>query len=129
MRMKRFLSARFLKFAVVGMSGMIIDFGTTWICKEKLRINKYIANSMGFTCAVFSNYFLNRSWTFESTDTHIATQFSKFLLVSLIGLVINNLILFFLVKNTKLNFYLLKLFVIGIVFLWNYLANLLYTFH
>lgn len=123
------LSGKFLKFGIVGMSGMLIDFSTTWICKEKLQINKYIANSAGFTLAVFSNYLLNRYWTFQSTDNHIATQFSRFLLVSIIGLAINNLILYLLVKNTTFNFYLLKLFVIGIVFLWNYFANLLYTFH
>jgi putative flippase GtrA len=125
----KIFNARFIKFGIVGMSGMIIDFGTTWICKERLKMNKYIANSTGFVCAMFSNYFLNRYWTFESTDNHIATQFTKFLFVSLIGLGINNLLLYLLVKNTKLNFYLLKLMVIGIVFIWNYFANLLYTFH
>jgi putative flippase GtrA len=127
--MRKIFSTRIIKFGVVGMSGMVIDFGTTWICKEKLKINKYIANSTGFVCAMFSNYILNRFWTFESTDNHIATQFTKFLFVSLIGLGINNLLLYILVKNTKLNFYLLKLMVIGIVFIWNYFANLLYTFH
>jgi putative flippase GtrA len=127
--MYKIFSARFIKFAVVGLSGMVIDFSVTWLCKEKLKINKYIANSAGFICAMFNNYSLNRYWTFESTDTHIATQFTRFLLVSLIGLAINNLLLFLLVKNTRLNFYLLKLFVIAIVFVWNYFANLLYTFH
>ena len=127
--MNKILNARFIKFGIVGMSGMIIDFGTTWICKEKLKINKYIANSTGFVCAMLSNYCLNRYWTFESTDNHVAIQFTKFLLVSLIGLAINNTLLYLFVKNTKLNFYLLKLFVIGIVFIWNYFANLLYTFH
>jgi putative flippase GtrA len=127
--MKKILSGRIIKFGIVGMSGMIIDFGTTWICKEKLRINKYVANSAGFICAMFSNYVLNRYWTFESTDSHIATQFTKFFLVSLIGLAINNTLLYLLVRNTKHNFYLLKLVVIGIVFIWNYFANMLYTFH
>jgi putative flippase GtrA len=127
--MFKILNARFIKFGLVGMSGMMIDFGVTWICKEKIKINKYVANSTGFICAMSSNYLLNRYWTFESNDSNIATQFTKFLLVSLMGLAINNLLLYVLVKNTKFNFYLLKLVVIGLVFLWNYFANLLYTFH
>jgi putative flippase GtrA len=127
--MGKIFNARFIRFGIVGMSGMIIDFSTTWLCKEKLKINKYIANSTGFICAMTNNYLLNRYWTFESTDNHIAIQFSKFLLVSLIGLAINNSLLYLLIKNTKFNFYLLKLFVIGIVFIWNYFANMLYTFH
>ncbi|MCL1932749.1 MAG: GtrA family protein, partial [Candidatus Azobacteroides sp.] len=55
---------KLLKFCVVGFSGMIIDFGTTWFLKEKIKINKYIANSCGFILAASSNYFWNRIWTF-----------------------------------------------------------------
>jgi putative flippase GtrA len=127
--MSDIISAKLIKFGLVGVSGMLIDFGITWLCKEKIRINKYIANSTGFTCALINNYLLNRYWTFSSAGTPMAYQFTKFLLVSLIGLGINNLLLYLLVKNTKYNFYLLKLCVIGIVFIWNYSANLLYTFH
>jgi len=127
--MKGILSGRLIRFAIVGMSGIVIDFGITWIFKEKLRINKYIANSTGFTCALINNYLLNRYWTFDNNHSPIVYQFTKFVLVSLIGLGINNFLLYLLVKTTKQNFYLLKLFVIGIVFLWNYFANLFYTFH
>ena len=127
--MNDIFSAKLVRFGLVGISGMAIDFGVTWLCKEKIRINKYIANSTGFTCALINNYLLNRYWTFTSTGTPIIYQFTKFLLVSLIGLGINNLLLYLFVRNTKYNFYLLKLCVIGIVFIWNYSANLLYTFH
>lgn len=127
--MKGILNARLIRFAIVGMSGMVVDFGITWLLKEKLRVNKFIANATGFSCAVINNYLLNRYWTFDSSNTQIATQFAKFLVVSLIGLGINNLLLYLLVKRTKHNFYLLKLFVTAVVFMWNYFANLLYTFH
>jgi putative flippase GtrA len=127
--MNRIFSARLFRFGLVGITGMVIDFGITWICKEKIRINKYIANSAGFTCAVINNYLLNRYWTFAGTNSPIIHQFIIFLTVSLVGLGLNNLLMYLLVKNTKYNFYLLKLFVTGVVFVWNYGANLLYTFH
>jgi putative flippase GtrA len=127
--MNSILNARLIKFGLVGVTGMAIDFSVTWICKEQLRINKYIANSAGFICALTNNYLLNRYWTFASTNSPIVYQFTKFLIVSLIGLGINNLLLYLFVKHTRYNFYLLKLCVIGIVFIWNYSANLLYTFH
>jgi putative flippase GtrA len=127
--MNGILNVKLIKFGLVGMAGMAIDFGITWICKEQLRINKYIANSTGFICALTNNYLLNRYWTFAGTNSPVVYQFTKFLLVSLIGLGINNLLLYLFVKHTKYNFYLLKLCVIGIVFVWNYTANLLYTFH
>ena len=49
---------KFLKFCIVGSSGMIIDFGTTWLLKEKVKINKYLANSTGFILAATSNYLI-----------------------------------------------------------------------
>jgi len=47
---------KFIKFCAVGFSGMVIDFGTTWLLKERARVNKYIANSAGFVLAATSNY-------------------------------------------------------------------------
>ena len=40
---------QFIKFCVVGGSGVFIDFGITYLCKEWLRLNKYLANSLGFS--------------------------------------------------------------------------------
>ena len=119
---------RLIKFGVVGISGMVIDFGFTWLCKEKLKWNKYLSNSIGFTLAVINNFILNRNWTFENTNA-VAPQFLRFLLVSLSGLAINNLLLYFFIKKTNRNFYFLKLVTIGIVFLWNYFINLFFTFN
>jgi len=122
------LLGKFLKFCIVGFSGMIIDFGTTWLLKEKVKINKYIANSTGFILAATSNYLLNRLWTFQSENTHIATEYISFMVISIIGLGINNLVIYLLTEKMKLNFYLSKLFAIGVVTLWNFFMNYLITF-
>jgi putative flippase GtrA len=119
---------KFLKFCIVGSSGMIVDFGTTWVLKERVRINKYIANSTGFILAATSNYLLNRFWTFQSIDTHVGQEYATFVLISLIGLGINNLVIYVLTEKFKLNFYLSKLFAIGTVTLWNFSMNYLVTF-
>ena len=126
--MNQLFNLRFLKFGLVGISGMALDFGITFLCKEKWKLNKYLANSLGFVVAAASNYYLNRIWTFSQSTTPELGQFAKFLTVSLIGLGINNLFLYYFVKRTTYNFYLLKILVIGIVFLWNYFANIFITF-
>jgi putative flippase GtrA len=119
---------KFLKFCIVGFSGMIIDFGTTWLLKEKIKINKYVANSTGFILAASSNYLLNRLWTFHSGNPNIATEYASFIIISIIGLAINNLILFLLNDKMKINFYLSKLFAIGVVTIWNFFMNYVITF-
>ena len=49
---------KLLRFGIVGVIGMAVDFGTTWLVREKIKWNQYIANSCGFTLAVINNYLL-----------------------------------------------------------------------
>ena len=119
---------KFLKFCVVGVTGTIIDFGLTWICKEKLKIPKFIANAIGFVVAATSNYILNRVWTWGSTNEQVGVEYVKFFGVSLIGLGLNTLILYLLHEKLKLNFWISKVFATGVVMVWNFLANHYFTF-
>jgi putative flippase GtrA len=123
-----FFFLKFLKFCIVGFSGMIIDFGTTWLIKEKLKLNKYIANSCGFILAASSNYVLNRIWTFESHRPQIVSEYFSFIGVSVVGLILNNLIVYLLSDRLKWNFYLSKIVAIGVVILWNFGMNFIFTF-
>ena len=124
----KLLISKFLKFGIVGCSGMIIDLGITYLCKEILRINKFISNGIGFILAATSNYFLNRIWTFNSQSEEIGVQYIQFMIVSTIGLAINSLSLYFFNEKLKWNFYLSKLVAIGITTIWNFFGNLLFTF-
>lgn len=123
------LIGQFLKFGVVGLLGTVIDFFFTWLCKEKLKWNKFLANSIGFMLAATSNYILNRIWTFESDNPEVGREYFSFFIVSVIGLGLNNLILFLLHEKGKMNFYLAKAFAIALVTLWNFVANYFFTFH
>ena len=124
----KLLLSKLLKFGIVGCSGMIVDFGTTYICKEILKINKFISNGIGFILAATSNYFLNRNWTFNSQSEDIGTQYVQFMIVSAIGLGINSIVLYLLNEKLKWNFYFSKLIAIGVTTIWNFFANLLFTF-
>jgi putative flippase GtrA len=124
----RIFLLKFLKFCAVGFSGMLIDFGTTWLLKEKVRINKYIANSTGFILAATSNYIWNRLWTFQSENSQITFEYLSFIIISVIGLGINNLVIFIFSDKLKFNFYFSKLIAIGVVTIWNFIMNYLITF-
>ena len=119
---------QFIKFCVVGGTGVVVDFGITFLFKEKLKLNKYIANSLGFMAAASTNYLLNRWWTFRSHDPEVAQQYVQFVGISAIGLILNNIIIYLLNDKARLNFYLSKLIAIGLVTLWNFLMNYYFTF-
>jgi len=120
---------RILKFGLTGLLGMGIDFAATWLFKEKIKVNKYLANTIGFTLAVFNNYLINRIWTFQSSNEHWGIEFGKFMLVSVVGLGINTTTVFLIhQRNNGANFYVAKFIAILITFIWNFLANAFFTF-
>jgi putative flippase GtrA len=119
---------KFLKFCVVGFSGLLVDFSITWLLKERAKVNKYWANAIGFLTAATSNYIWNRLWTFQSVSTEIATEYLSFVAIAVIGLAINSLIVWSLVEKRKYNFYFSKIVAIGVVVCWNFGMNWWITF-
>lgn len=136
------LIIKFLKFGIVGASGMVVDFGVLILLRDLVGLPDLWANTISFTAAATSNYFLNRIWTFRSKDKEVGKEYAKFLIVSIIGLGINNGVLYLssilwpeaynasatlLGTNIDL-FYLFKLAAIAVTTLWNFFGNMLFTF-
>ena len=119
---------KFVKFGIIGFSGVLVDFSLTFFCKEYLKVQKYIANAIGFTVAATTNYFLNRIWTFESHNPNIALEFTRFFVIALIGLGINSGIVWAMSGKLKVNFYIAKIVATMVVTAWNFLINAYYTF-
>jgi putative flippase GtrA len=127
----------FLKFAVVGTTGAIVDLGTlfllnqfVWSQPEVWESLKYVAITIAFCAAVVNNYSWNILWTYnhqDHSDQHHITL-SKFTLVSVMGLLINWTLVF--VVHDVLGFRLLigKLTAMGVVMFWKFIVNRLWTF-
>lgn len=119
---------KFIRFCLVGLLGMFIDFGITAFCKEKLKWQKFIANSCGFCIAVCSNYLLNKYWTFNSADTAVSRELLFFFSVSIIGLLINNSVIWVSIRKGEIKFYFAKIIAIGVTVFWNFTCNYFFTF-
>jgi putative flippase GtrA len=117
---------KFFKFIIVGFSGMVVDFSITFLLKEKLKVNRYLSNSVGFTMAASSNYLFNRFWTFQSNNPKVLLEFGTFFIISLIGLGINNLFLWLFER--KVRFYYAKFMAIMVTSVWNFSANYFLNF-
>lgn len=124
---------KFLKFGIVGVSGMVVHGGVLYLFKELVGLPPLLANTIGFVVAASWNYLFNRIWTFASKEKQVGVEYLKFFLVSLVGLAINNgsLWLFsFLLPLWKADarFYLLWLAAVAVTTVWNFFGNLLFTF-
>lgn len=137
---------KFIKFCIVGSTGVFVDFGVTYILKEKVKLNKYVANSMGFLLAATSNFILNRIWTFQSNNPQVGQQYLRFVLISIAGLLLNTMMIWLLngkihvkfhrlvmrlnsgIDNDKVDFYVSKLVAVFFVTIWNFFMNYFFNF-
>jgi putative flippase GtrA len=88
--------ARFMRFAVVGVIGTIVDFGTFNLLTFSLGMLAVYAQAISFGCAVVSNFTWNRYWTYpDSRSKKISKQLLQFFVVSIIGLTIRTPIFIF----------------------------------
>jgi putative flippase GtrA len=88
---------RFLKFAVVGFFGALVDFGTVIVLQATvfppadktgapLPGNVIIATSIAFFAAVISNFLWNRFWTYpDSRSRSMRRQLVLFTFISFVG--------------------------------------------
>jgi putative flippase GtrA len=120
---------RILKFGTVGAISFVIDFGLTYFLKEKLKQNKFIANSTGFIISATINFIINRYWTFHSIQDDMSVQFIKFIAIASFALLLNTVIIYILNTKIRLNFYISKLIAVFIVMFYNYSMNALFTFN
>lgn len=82
---------RFLKFAVVGAIGFVVDLGTLVILQATILppVNDesvVVATTIAFLAAIISNFIWNRFWTYpDSRSRSVRTQFIQFTFISVIG--------------------------------------------
>ncbi|MGC9357992.1 MAG: GtrA family protein [Anaerolineae bacterium] len=142
---------RFLKFAVVGTIGAVVDFGLLYLLHPVLGLHLALANTISFTCAVLSNFTWNRYWTYpDSRSKPLTAQLGQFFIVNLAGWGINTgvLLLFSppltriaesLLFGTaaltspgmghKIGYNLAKVVATGIVMFWNFFINRFWTYN
>jgi putative flippase GtrA len=118
---------KFIKFCFVGLLNSILDVSIFVFLIEKIKSPLIVSNTLSFFSVVLISFFLNKFWTFRNNKNEKRIQFIKFFLVSLIGLMLSNILLYFFVKIGV--FYLLaKIIVIVLVVFWNFFVNNFWTF-
>ncbi len=88
---------RFLRFAVVGVIGAVVDFGMMNLLVLLFGAPLVVAGAVSFVAAIISNFLWNRYWTYpDSRSKPLLRQLGEFFLVSVMGLAIRIPVLKFL---------------------------------
>ncbi len=127
---------RFVKFTIVGFSGLVVDFTMLNILAYLFHLPSWLAVALAFVTAATNNFIWNRLWVYPESRRHsVWKHFPTFLLVNAVGLLINELILFLfelpiqnLLSSAVLGLNLTKAIAAAIVMLWNFIVNRFVTF-
>jgi len=90
----------FLKFAVVGGSGVIVNMGCFFILTRYARLNIEYASPIAIEISILSNFLLNNIWTFRKRNTKVglASRIFRYHLVTGLAGLVNYGILLLLAK-------------------------------
>lgn len=89
-----------LKFGVVGFIAFFIDFGIFKLLSSVFGVYYLIANFFGFTISLIFNYVASMTFVFERKENaDRRKEFVIFTILSVIGLLLNELIIFICIEE------------------------------
>ncbi|HEY9664176.1 MAG TPA: GtrA family protein, partial [Allocoleopsis sp.] len=126
----RFPLGRFIRFALVGVSGLVVDMGMLYLLYDVVGLRLTRSAILAAELAIVNNFIWNDRWTFrdlasqQRAKRQVVKRFLKFNLVCLAGVVLKIILLNILFNGLYLNAYLANLIAILLVTLWNFWINL-----
>ena len=122
--MNKDLFNKIIRFSIVGGIATLIDFIFLYIFKEFLNMDVIIANTLSFIISVTYNYIASITWVFDTNkNKNKKIQFILFIIFSIVGLIINNIILYILTDKLNIYYLISKVVATLIVMIFNFVTR------
>lgn len=116
-----------IKFGLVGVVAFLIDYGVMVLCKEIFNFNVLLSAGFGFTISVFFNYVASVKWVFNvKDDNNKSKQFITFIIFSIIGLILTEIIMFVGTDIINISYLIVKVGATLIVMVFNFITRKLF---
>jgi putative flippase GtrA len=136
MEEKKSRTAEIIRFALTGGVCFLVELAVLILLKGRLGIDTLIATPIAFMISVILNYLLCVAWVFRGAKNRSASAKARFLITSVIGLGLNELLMFLFrlilgedaviltLGGKTINMYVLnKCLATLIVMIWNYFSK------
>ncbi|MGI6096118.1 MAG: GtrA family protein [Lachnospiraceae bacterium] len=121
--MKKLIEQIF-KFGVVGFLCFFIDYGFMILLTEAFHINYLVSSAVSFTISVAVNYILSMRYVFQGKENvSKAAEFAVFVVLSVLGLGINQLVMWVTVELLGIFYMIAKIGATAIVMVWNFVTR------
>jgi putative flippase GtrA len=123
----RTVVGKFVRFVGVGAIATAIQYVILIVLMQVGIASATIASGAGFVLSGIANYFMNYHFTFGSRRAHTEAA-SRFMLVAVVGLILNTVVMAVGTKMLPVHYLVVQVLATGIVLLWNFLGNHLWSF-
>ncbi len=131
LRIDTLLASRFVRFGLVGLSGVAIDMGLLYLLSDPRSLGWGLTRSkmIAAEAAIINNFAWNDLWTFrdrrggQRMASAALIRLLKFNAICLAGLILNVILLNVQFNLLGMNRYLANAVAIALVTAWNFLVN------
>ena len=118
------LLLQIVRFSIVGGVATIIDFLVLFVLKEYVGFHPILANTLSFTVSVIYNYIASINWVFNvDKEKNSKLQFILFVFFSVIGLLINNGIMWLSIDRFNIHYLIGKVLATIVVMVYNFVTR------
>ena len=122
-QMKKLIT-QIMKFGVVGFICFGIDYGLMIFLTEVCGIGYLMSSGISFSVSVMVNYALSLTFVFETAkDNNKIAEFFVFIILSVIGLGINQVLMWVCVDKIHVHYMISKIGVTGVVMVYNFVTR------
>lgn len=115
---------QFFRYLFVGGTSFLIHFFSFYVFTNILGIYYLISGVLAFLIAVIANYLMSTKWVFNQYNIeNRVLEFNIFILISVIGLVINEIVLFIFTDFVGFNHLISLIIAAGVAWFWNFIAR------
>lgn len=112
------------RYIFVGGTAFVVDFFFLYFFSDICGIYYLISGILSFIISVMVNYIMSTKWVFnqDNIDNKVI-EFNLFLIISTIGLVFTEILLYFFTDILGLYYLISKIIAAIIVLFWNFIAR------
>ena len=119
----RKLLAQIIKFGLVGFLCFFIDYGIMVFLTEVAGVHYLFSSGISFTVSVIVNYALSLTYVFETEKGNRIKEFIIFGVLSVIGLGVNQVLMWFCVDILGIFYMISKIGATAVVMVYNFVSR------